>query len=57
MRSQDSRLEPSDQVVKVGEGRVDMEPVLLSSGQVAKGANILLDIFMGQLYIFLALKY
>jgi hypothetical protein len=36
MRTQDSRLEPSDQVVKVGEGREDMEPVLLGSGRVAK---------------------
>ncbi len=41
--SQDSYLEPYDQVVKVGEGWVDLEPVLLSNCQVAKWANILLD--------------
>ncbi len=36
-------LEPDDQVVKVGEGWVDLEPVLLSSCQrVAKWVNILL---------------
>ncbi len=37
------RLEPYNQVVKVGEGLVDLEPVFLSSCWVAKGENILLD--------------
>jgi hypothetical protein len=35
-KSQDSSLESYDQVVKVGEGWVDLEPVLLSSRWVAK---------------------
>ncbi len=34
--NQDSNLEPYDQVVKVGEGWIDLEPVLLSSCWVAK---------------------
>jgi len=34
--SQDSNLEPYDQVVKVREGWVDLEPVLLVDCRVAK---------------------
>ncbi len=41
--SQDSSLEIYSQVVKVGEGWLDLEPVLLSDCWVAKWANILLD--------------
>ncbi len=33
---QDSGLEPYDQVVKVGEGWVDLEPVLLAICRVSK---------------------
>ncbi len=40
---QDSNLEPYDQVVKVGEEWVDLEPVLLSVCWVAKWLNKLLD--------------
>jgi hypothetical protein len=41
--SQDSSLEPYYQVVQVGEGWVDLVPVLLKKGEVAKWANMLLD--------------
>ncbi len=40
---QDSNLKPYDQVVKVGEGWVDLEPVILTICWVAKWVNILLD--------------
>ncbi len=40
---QDSNLEPYDQVVKVAEGWVDLEPGLLAICGVAKSVNILLD--------------
>ncbi len=42
-RSQDSSLEPSDQVVQVGERWLDLESVLIASCRVAKRENILLD--------------
>jgi hypothetical protein len=41
---QDNNLEPYYQVVKVGEGWVDLEPVLLTICRVAKWVNILVDI-------------
>ncbi len=41
-RSQDSGLDPYNQVVKVGVGWVDLEPVLISNYWVAKWSNILL---------------
>jgi hypothetical protein len=40
---QDSNLEPYNQVVKVGEGWVDLDPGLLTLCRVAKLVNILLD--------------
>ncbi len=42
--SQDSGLELYDQLVKVGEGWLDLEQVLLTNCWVAKRANILLDL-------------
>jgi len=40
---QDSNPKPYDQVVKVGEGWVDLEPMLLAICQDTKRVNILLD--------------
>jgi len=42
-RGQDRNLEPYDQVVKVGVGWVDLEPLLLTICWAAKWVNILLD--------------
>jgi hypothetical protein len=44
--SQDSSLEPYNQVVKVKEGRVDLEPVLPINCRVAESPNILLDTYL-----------
>ncbi len=50
--SQDSSPEPYNQVVKVKEGRVDLEPVLLINCRVAESASaIMLNVVILKVFI------